>query len=140
MAIPPSCTACRMFQQPGDLCRRHAPSPTTERQEVAQWPRREPDSRCGEGSFDPPLTCRSCQFWWQPGGKPLNPPHVLVGKHTHPFWQVSAPNDRGPEWWAQSGLCIHHTASPDRETRLYHPRVTHATLDGCGDGKVPGDD
>jgi len=32
---------------------------------------------------------------------------------------------------------VHHTASPAGETQLYHPRVTHATLDGCSDGKLP---
>src|SRR6478672_691351 len=128
MAIPPSCTKCGMFQQPGDLCRRHAPSPTTARREVALWPRREPDSRCGEGSYDPPVRCSSCLFWWQPAGKPLVTEKVQPAGTRSPIWFI-APKGHDEYWWAQSGFCVRYTASPAGETQLYHPRVTHATLD-----------
>src|SRR6476620_11632236 len=139
MAIPPSCAACGMFQQPGDLCRRHAPSPATAQREVAQWPRREPTSRCGEGSHDPPIQCGSCIFWWQPGGKPLKEWVYFSRQNKFPIWNTPARTDRGPDWWQHSGLCVRHTAAPAGETQLYHPRVTHATLDGCGEGKMPED-
>jgi hypothetical protein len=137
MSLPPSCAACGMLQQPDNLCRRHAPSPTTERREAAYWPRREPASRCGEGSTDQPIQCGACIYWWQPDSKPLDPPNAPVKLHTNPIWHVLPSPDRGPEWWAHSGLCVHHTASPASETQTYYPRVTHATLDGCGDGKMP---
>jgi hypothetical protein len=137
MPLPPSCAACGMFEQPGNLCRRHAPAPTIARREVAHWPRREPTSRCGEGSTDLPIQCGQCDFWWQPDGKPLDAPVINPRPHTNPLWHVSAPADQRPEWWSQSGLCVHHTASPAGETQTYHPRVTHATQGGCGDGRLP---
>lgn len=86
-----------------------------------------------------PIQCGFCIYWWQPDGKPLPPPQSMqTSAHTNPLWHV--PEDRGPDWWTHSGLCVHHTASPAGETQMYHPRVTHATLDGCGDGKMPEED
>src|ERR1700686_1341604 len=45
---PASCAGC-VFYPAGGLCRRHAPSPTTEEFELTHWPPVRPVDRCGSG-------------------------------------------------------------------------------------------
>lgn len=131
MGLPQSCAVCTMHRAEGELCRRHAPGPATVRHEPAKWPQREPSSRCAEGSTDRvPIACGACFYWWQPDGKPITP--KVAAAHRAAIW---APKDT--DWWDNTGLCVHHTAHPGGKTEMYHPRVTHGALDGCGTGETP---
>jgi hypothetical protein len=139
MPLPSSCSVCTMFQQPGNLCRRHSPGQTTARLEVAHWPAREPTSRCRQGETDKlPVQCGDCLSWWQPDGRPLTA-SVLAREELDVFWSTTNRPEREAKWWKKSGLCVRSTAVPGFETQTFHPRVTHAT-DCCGDGEAIPDD
>lgn len=139
MALPPNCAACSAFQHDGELCRRHAPGPSTEKHEVTKWPQRDSDSRCAQGLVDKPrLACRDCLYWWQPNGQPLSPRLVGAGGRSG-IWAPPDPS-KTEAWWKESGLCVSSTAGPSDRTERYHPRVTHGFLDYCFSGKAIDDE
>src|ERR1700733_3967604 len=123
---PASCAGC-VFYPAGGLCRRHAPSPTTEEFELTHWPSVRPVDRCGsglavtDGDGAGVTMCEACLHWLQPADEPLKPA----------FRQ-----GRSVEWWAQSGYCTRFapSPSPDEDRRRTYWRVTHAH-DCCGDGE-----
>ena len=120
-----------MYQTEGELCRRHAPSPTTTEREPAKWPRRHSTSVCGEGSVDRgPVLCGDCVYWQLSGGNALRPE-----TSTDQRLQIWA-SEIDEEWWDNARECVHHTVGPGRESEMFHPRVCHAT-DSCGSGKTP---
>jgi hypothetical protein len=105
------------------LCHLRGPTPGPgEKIEITYWPEVADEDRCSLGDTEiSPVPCRVCAFFYQPGGKPLQP-HYRYGL--------------SGEWWDQSGLCIHAGPAPmTRESRkVYWPVVS--MLNGrCRDGK-----
>jgi hypothetical protein len=123
---PASGAGC-IFYPAGGLCRRQAPSPTTEAFELPHWPPVRPVDRCSsdvavtDGDVAGMTMCETCIHWLQAGDEPLKPA----------FRQ-----GRPIEWWARSGYCIRFapSPSPDEDRRRTYWRVTHAH-NCCGDGK-----
>lgn len=134
MPLPADCSGCTMRQPNGSICRRHAPGPGREGQAIAVWPIVRPDQRCGEGKTGAsPVSCGACLHWWQP-------PNQLVGPSasSHPLWGARVTLGRDAGWWQAAGLCTRYAASPSigADQPEMHHRVTHGTLDGCGDGEA----
>lgn len=126
--LPQNCAAC-VYYPPGGTCRRHAPSPGTDKFELVYWSKVKPIDRCGSGAAvgnddrdGPGITrCESCVHWFQPNGIGLTP---------------YSRQGRSVEWWASSGYCTRFAPSPSAEAdRKTLWRVT-ASVDGCGDGQA----
>jgi hypothetical protein len=127
MALPDTCGECIYWQRAGELCRRHAPSPSHQDREVSYGPATAVSDRCGvgsdtEGEDGQLVRCVQGIHWHQPQDR-----LVLIAER------------RGmtPEWWVASGYCTRY-APPPTGTRGWnqtHWRVTHET-DGCGDGEA----
>jgi len=123
LMLPDNCGACIYWHREGTLCRRHAPSPSSQAREVSHWPLTTETDRCGSGSDGDDeahfVRCGRCIHWHQPEGMPV----PMAERRGVP-----------PEWWEASGFCTRYAPSPGpARGQQTHWRVTHDD-DGCGDG------
>lgn len=121
------CGQCTFWQQLDDVngnCRRHAPGPCQNMDEVAHWPLTRKYESCGEGVQAPKdrvpyLRCDAC-LYWRPVGEGIDP---------------MLRQDQLSGWWRHAAYCARYAPVPVKEPgpRAYW-RATNAA-DGCFDGK-----
>jgi hypothetical protein len=120
------CGACafwtRMDAQGGN-CRRHAPRPNNNVDEIAHWPRTDSNDGCGEwlvssSEATPLIYCRDCVYW----------------RHMAHGIQPVDLQDQFSEWWRHAGKCLRFAPqpSPFPGNRAFW-RATHET-DACSEG------
>lgn len=135
MPLPSNCAACAFHQPNGKLCRRHSAGVSEKLNERAFWLATPDASRCAQGDAEGKVVpCGSCAHWYQPDGKPIPPPGS-PGKDSLDSYWASTIGEKDEDWWKESGLCTASAPWPGgHKGRTAYPRVTHRTLDGCGDG------
>lgn len=124
---PTDCGVCRYHINKTKECRRHHPNPGQDEDFVpALWNFTRDRQRCGVGSTtDEIVRCDDCLHWWQPDGRPINPP-----------FRQGLPR----EWWEHSGYCTANAPGGTvHESRWTYWKVTsshphNGSAGGCGDG------
>jgi hypothetical protein len=122
------CAFWAQMDKMGGNCRRRAPRPNNNSDEIAHWPRTDWDDGCGDWfvrSAGTPLLvfCRECVFW----------KHQAGGLHPVDL------QDQFSDWWRHAGKCLRFSPQPSAfpGNRAFW-RVTHES-DACSEGSVRGD-
>lgn len=112
----------RMDKQGGN-CRRHAPRPNNNVDEIAHWPRTGWEDACGEWRANSPdarllVSCSECVYW----------------KHMAQGLQPVDLQDQFSDWWRQAGKCLRFAPQPSSfpGNRAFW-RATHGG-DACSEG------
>lgn len=127
--LPTDCGVCNYHTRLTKECRRHAPHPGHDEENVvARWNLTKDRNRCGAGSTTKEIvSCDDCIHWFQPDNEPL-----------WPDYKQGLPD----EWWAQSGLCTHNPPGTTVQEGLWtfwrvtstYPIQENGVGGGCGDG------
>ena len=114
----------RMDKQGGN-CRRCAPRPTNNANDIAHWPRTDRNDACGEWlarstEATPLVFCRECVYW----------------EHMPEGIQPTDLQDQFSDWWRDAGKCLRFPPAPSSfpGNRAFW-RATHQS-DGCSEGRI----
>lgn len=124
-----NCGGCVFWKREGThdgSCRRRAPSPAYNADEISHWPTTTERQRCGDGVAIGAqalvlVPCGTCQFWQTNPGGGLDPQDR---------------KDEFREWWDAAGHCIRHAPDPSAApgSRGFW-RATNIA-DSCGEGET----
>jgi len=128
LAADSKCCDCAFWirtDKKGGNCRRRAPRPSSDADEIARWPRTNDDDGCGEWLLKtedgtPLIRCGDCSYW----------------RHMAEGIQPVDSQDHFSDWWRRAGKC--HRFAPQPSSLSGSRAFWSATNQGdvCSEGQL----